>query len=77
MPTRTLPTSPVERRLCSVQEAARILDRSLSSVWRDIRSGALDSVHVGSSRKVTFASIDRICSGEPKQRKAPQATAAE
>jgi hypothetical protein len=50
----------VERRLCSTAEAAKILDRSLVSIWRDCRAGRLESLRIGGSRKITFASINRL-----------------
>jgi hypothetical protein len=59
-----LPKIAVERRLYTVPEAAIILNRSLSSVWRDIRAGRLVAVHIGASIRITVESIDRLCSGE-------------
>jgi hypothetical protein len=60
MQARPLQKDAVERRLCSTAEAGKILDRSPVSIWRDLKAGRLDSVKVGGSRKITFASIDRL-----------------
>jgi hypothetical protein len=53
-------TTDVERRVCSTAEAAKILDRSLVSIWRDRKAGRLDSIKIGKSRKITLASINRL-----------------
>jgi excisionase family DNA binding protein len=63
----THPKAAVERRLCSPAEAAKILDVHVATVWRGIKEGWLDSVHVGVSRKIPLESIDRLCSGESGQ----------
>ena len=55
---------PVQQKLFSPQEAAIILCRSLSSIWRDIGEGRLTKVKIGGSTRVTGASIDKMVAGE-------------
>jgi hypothetical protein len=60
MQAHPLQKDAVERRLCSPAEAGKILDRSHVSIWRDLKAGRLESIKVGGSRKITFASINRL-----------------
>ena len=55
---------PVQQKLFSPQEAAIILGRSLSSVWRDLAQGRLKRVRIGGSTRVTAESIDAVVAGE-------------
>jgi hypothetical protein len=60
-----MPANTVTQRLFSIPKTAKIIDRSESSVWRDIRAGRLTAVHVCGSTRVTAESIDALCRGEP------------
>jgi hypothetical protein len=51
----------VRQRLFSIAETMKILNRSRTSVWRDIKAGRLATVHIGGSVRVTGDSIDRLC----------------
>jgi hypothetical protein len=64
MPIRPLPKTPVQQRLFSYAEASKILNRCPVSLWRDIKAGRLDCVHIGGSVRITGESIDRICAGK-------------
>ena len=50
----------VKRKLVTVKDAAVILDRSLASLWRDMKLGRLEVVRICGSTRITVASIDRL-----------------
>jgi hypothetical protein len=59
----THPKPPVQQRLFSYAEASKILNRSVVSLWRDVKAKRLVAVKIGGSTRITGESIDRLCSG--------------
>lgn len=60
--------SEVTPILCSVQEAARLLDLSRWGVYTLLERGDLDGGYVGGRRKVVVASIHRYIADLPQKR---------
>jgi hypothetical protein len=54
----------VQQQLFSVLETAIITGRSESSIWRDLRVGRLESVHIAGSTRITLRSIEAACNGD-------------
>ncbi|SRR5216684_1410019 len=51
---------PIEPLLVKPRTAARILDRGLTTIYKDIANGRLESFRDGSSRKITMRSIKHL-----------------
>jgi excisionase family DNA binding protein len=51
-----------EAVLLKVKHAARLLDRSASAVYEDLRRGTIPSVRIGNSLRIPRAAIDRMVS---------------
>lgn len=50
----------MDKLLVSPAEAARLLSIGRSKVYLLMASGTLESVHIGSSRRIPVASLDRF-----------------
>jgi hypothetical protein len=52
----------IKQRLFTVQETAKIVKRSVPSIWRDIKAKRhFDVVRMNGSTRITGESIDRVC----------------
>jgi hypothetical protein len=52
----------VKQRLFTIEETAKIVKRSVPSIWRDIAAGRIwEVVRMNGSTRITGESIDRAC----------------
>lgn len=57
-PRKKPPTTPIEKRVLTVPEAAAALDIHESTAWRLVYRGVLGSIKIGRLRKVPRQCVD-------------------
>lgn len=57
----------MEQELYKVSTAMQKLEVCRATIYRLIERGELDKVKIGTTTRITAASIERLISGKPKQ----------
>ena len=62
--TKNTPTQSEDRKLLNARQAADALNMSVTSIWRYVKAGLLDTVTMRNGRRrITSVSVTRLATG--------------